>query len=48
MNEFMEDPIIKYNLKKHIDNHLLKIDGDYLRFTKEGINLGNIVFEEFV
>ncbi len=45
---FNEDPIVKYNLKKHIDNHLLEIDGDYLRFTKEGINLGNIVFEEFV
>ena len=38
----------EFNLNKHIDEGLLEVDGDYLRFTKNGLHLGNIVFEEFV
>jgi len=36
------------NIKKHIDNGLLVIDNDYLKFTKNGMHLGNIVFEDLL
>lgn len=47
-NKYHEDPILRFNLNKWINNGLLEIDNSYLRFTKRGINLGNIVFEEFI
>ena len=47
-NKYNIDPIDKYNLNKHIDSGLLEIKDNYLRFTKKGLDLSNIVFEEFV
>ncbi|MBP5342610.1 radical SAM family heme chaperone HemW [bacterium] len=47
-DEYKIDPIIKFNLKKHIENGLLELKKDNLRFTEKGLILGNIVFEEFV
>lgn len=35
-------------LKKFIDQELLEIDGDYLRFTNEGIYLSNQVFVDII
>ena len=47
--KFNIDPLIKYpKLNYFIDNSILEIKNDYLRFTKKGMNLGNLVFEEFV
>ena len=47
-NKYNIDPITKYNLNKHIDSGLLEIKDNNLRFTKKGLDLSNIVFEEFV
>ena len=48
INRFNINPFDKFNLKKWIDKGLLEFKDDYICFTKVGIDLGNIVFEEFV
>lgn len=47
-NKYHENPILKFNLDKWIKKELLEINDSYLKFTKKGIDLGNIVFEEFI
>lgn len=45
---YNEDPIIKYNLSKWINNNFLELNGDYIRIKEDKLLLGNIIFEEFV
>lgn len=47
-NEFNSNPFLDFNLKKWVQNGLLIQEKDKLRFTKQGLLLGNLVFEEFV
>ena len=49
-NKFLDNPIILYKeeLNKLIQNELLEIDGDYIRLTNKGLDLANLVFEEFI
>ena len=46
--KYNEDPIIKYNLTKWINNNFLVIDGDYIKINENKLLLGNIIFEEFI
>ena len=45
---YKEDPFKKYNIHKLIDLGLLELNGDILKLTPKGLDLGNIVFEEFI
>lgn len=49
-NKFVENPI--YVFKKELDQlvkeNLLEIEGDAIKLTKKGIDLANLVWEEFV
>lgn len=49
-NKFGENPIFLYNkeLAKLVKEDLIEIDGDYIRLTEKGLDLANIVWEEFV
>ena len=49
-DRFGDNPIYLYRneLKKLSDENLLKIDENYIRLTNKGIDLANIVWEEFV
>ena len=48
--KFKENPIVlfKQELNKLINEELLEIDGDYIRLTNKGLDLANIVWEEFI
>ena len=37
-----------YNIPDFINNNILEIKGEYLRFTKQGILIGNVVFLEIM
>ncbi len=49
-NKFGENPIFVYKkeLEKLVGEDLLEIDGEYIRLTYRGLDLANIVWEEFV
>ena len=49
-NKFVENPIYLYRveLDKLVKNKLVKIDTKYIKLTKKGIDLANLVWEEFV
>ncbi len=49
-NKFGENPIFKYKkiLYKLSKEDLVEIDGDYIRLTDKGLDLANLVWEEFV
>lgn len=49
-NKFGENPIFLYRneLNKLVEKELLVIDGDAIRLTNKGLDLANIVWEEFV
>ena len=49
-NKFGENPIFLYRkeLEKLVNNELIEIDGDYIKLTNKGIDLANLVWEEFV
>ena len=47
-DKYNEDPIIKYNLDKWIDNGFLIFEDNYIRISDDKLLLGNIIFEEFV
>ena len=49
-NKFGENPIFLYRneLEKLVGEELLEIDGDYIKLTEKGIDLANLVWEEFV
>lgn len=48
--KFAANPIyvFKNELEKLVNEDLLKIDGDYIRLTNKGLDLANLVWEEFV
>jgi len=49
-NKFVINPIYLYRveLDKLVRNKLLEIDANYIKLTKRGIDLANLVWEEFV
>jgi oxygen-independent coproporphyrinogen-3 oxidase len=49
-NKFGENPIYIFmdKLKKLVDENLLDIDGDNIKLTNRGLDLANLVWEEFV
>ena len=49
-NKFEDNPIYLFRneLKKLIEENLLEIDGDSIRLTNKGLDLANVVWEEFV
>lgn len=48
--KYVENPIFKYrdSLKKLVKDDLVQIDGDVIRLTNKGLDLANIVWEEFI
>ena len=48
--KFVENPIFLFRkeLEKLVNEELIAIDGDFIRLTNKGLNLANIVWEEFV
>ena len=49
-NKFGQNPIFLYHKKldKLVKEELLEIDGDYIKLTDKGLDLANLVWEEFV
>ena len=49
-SKFRENPIFTYRkeLEKLVNEDLLEIDGDYIKLTSKGLDLANLVWEEFV
>ena len=49
-NKFVENPIYLYHteLEKLVNEELLEIAGDWIKLTKKGLDLANLVWEEFV
>ena len=49
-NKFGENPIFVFRkeLEKLVNEELIIIDGDYIRLTNRGLDLANLVWEEFV
>lgn len=49
-NKFVENPIYLYRvqLDKLVKNKLVEIDINYIKLTKRGIDLANLVWQEFV
>lgn len=49
-NKFIQNPIYLYReeLDKLVKNKLIEIDTNYIKLTKKGIDLANLVWEEFV
>lgn len=49
-NKFVQNPIYLYRreLDRLVKNKLIEIDINYIRLTKKGIDLANLVWEEFV
>ena len=48
--KFGENPIFVYNkeLQKLSGEGLIEVDGNYIRLTDKGLDLANLVWEEFV
>ena len=48
--KYVQNPIFSFKeeLEKLVNEELLVIDGDYIRLTNKGLDLANIVWEEFV
>ena len=49
-NKFGENPVFSYRqeLEKLVKENLLEIDGDNIKLTNKGLDLANLVWEEFV
>ena len=49
-NKFSDNPIFIFRkeLEKLVNEQLLKIDGDRIKLTNKGLDLANIVWEEFI
>lgn len=49
-SKFGENPIFLYRkeLEKLANEELIEVDGDYIKLTNKGIDLANLVWEEFV
>ena len=48
--KFVENPIFLFRneLKKLVEQELLEVDGDIIQLTNKGLDLANLVWEEFV
>ncbi len=48
--KFIDNPIFLFRkeLEKLVSEELISIDGDYIKLTNKGLDLANIVWEEFV
>lgn len=48
--KYVENPIFRYrdSLEKLVNDGLIQIDGDVIRLTNKGLDLANIVWEEFI
>ena len=48
--KYVENPIFLYRkqLEKLVNENLLTIDGDNIKLTNKGLDLANLVWEEFV
>ena len=46
----MENPIFLFReeIEKLVEQQLLVVDGDWIRLTNKGMDLANLVWEEFV
>ena len=49
-NKFGDNPIFLFRneLSKLVEEDLVEVDGDIIRLTNKGIDLGNVVWQEFV
>lgn len=49
-NKFVDNPIFLYHkeLEKLVNEKLIIIDGNFIKLTKKGLDLANIVWKEFV
>ena len=49
-NKFIQNPIYLYRneLDKLVRNNLVEIDINYIKLTSKGLDLANLVWEEFV
>ena len=49
-NKFIENPIFIYRkeLDKLVKNKLTEIDTNYIKLTNKGLDLANLVWEEFL
>ena len=49
-NKFIQNPIYLYmvELNKLFEDKLIEVDTEYIKLTKKGIDLANLVWEEFV
>jgi len=48
--KFLQNPIFSFKkqINKLVKENLIEIDGDFIRLTKKGLDLANIVWEEFI
>ena len=48
--KFMKNPIyiFREEINKLVTEGLIEVDGDYIKLTKKGLDLANIVWQEFV
>ena len=48
--KFVENPIFIFRkeIQKLVNQKLIEVDGDYIRLTNKGLDLANLVWEEFV
>ena len=48
--KYVDNPLFIYRkeIQKLVDEQLLIVDGDFIRLTSRGIDLANLVWEEFV
>ena len=48
--KFVANPVFLYHdkLEKLVNEELVEIDGDQIKLTNKGLDLANIVWEEFV
>lgn len=49
-NKFVENPIFIFRkeIEKLVNEELLEVDGNFIKLTKKGLDLANLVWEEFV
>ena len=48
--KYVENPIFIFRkeLEKLVEENLLEIDGDKIKLTNKGLDLANLVWEEFI
>ena len=49
-NKFVENPIFIFRkeIEKLVNEELLEVDGNFIKLTKKGLDLANLVWEEFI